>query len=173
MNRNEKQHVIESIKSDFEKNAASFLVGVQGLTVADVQKLRKNLFHKGGQLKVAKNTLLKRATHDMAGLSELAPYFKDQIAIVFAGDQTTDIAKLIAQTAKENERLKIIVGALNKKVISKAQVESLASLPSKEVLLSQLCGTLQAPIASLASVLNQFITRLVWVLKKVEEKKQA
>jgi large subunit ribosomal protein L10 len=171
MNRNEKQSVIEAMKQEFQESQASFLVAVKGLTVGEVQKFRKGLYEKGGSLKVAKNTLLKRATADLPGLDELSPYFKEQIAIVFAKNETPAVAKFIAESSKENERLKIIIGALNKKVITKAQIESLAALPPREVLLAQVCGTLNAPIVGFVSLLNQLVVRLLWVLKKIEEKK--
>ncbi len=70
------------------------------MTVAEVQKLRKNLLHKGGQLKVAKNTLLKRATHDMAGLSELAPYFKDNSNCFCGGPKQRILQSLLPKLQK-------------------------------------------------------------------------
>lgn len=172
MNRNEKQIIVDSLKESFKNSQASFIVGVKGLTVEAVQGLRKGLYTKGGTLKVAKNTLLKRATDDMQGLSDLAPYFKEQVAIVFANKETPDIAKLLFNIAKENERFTIVAGSLNYKMISKEQIERLALLPAREVLLAQVCGTLNAPIASYIRILNQLILRLLWVLKQAAEKQQ-
>jgi large subunit ribosomal protein L10 len=171
MNRSEKELIINGLKEDFQKSQASFLIGVQGLTVEALHGLRKNLIPQGGQLRVAKNTLLKRATQDVQGLTELDPYFKDQIAIVFASKEAPAVAKILADASKSNELVKLIAGTLDNRVISKDQVQYLAALPAREVLLAQVCGTLQAPIAGLASVLNQLILRLLWVLKKIEEQK--
>lgn len=172
MNRQEKQKVIELIKNEFEKSQASFVVDMQGMSVEEVQGLKKKLYDKGGKFKVAKNTLLKIATHDMAGLNELAPYFKDQIAIVFSEKETPAIAKILFSISKENEKLKIKAGTLDKKIIDKSQVEVLATLPSREVLLAHLLGTLNAPITGYVTVLNQLIVKLLWALKQVAEKKQ-
>jgi large subunit ribosomal protein L10 len=171
MNRKEKQLVIDEVRNDFEQSQASFLIGVEGMTVHDLQGLRKGLYEKGARLKVAKNTLLKIATQDLQGLNELAPHFKDQIAIVFAKEETPEVAKIIFNISKANERLKIVAGALDKKVINKSEIEFLAALPSREVLLAQVCGTLKAPISGLVSVLNQLILRPLWVLKQISEKK--
>ena len=71
MNRQEKQQVINNIKNDFKTSQASFIVYMQGMTVEDVQQLRRQLHAKHGTIKVAKNTLLKKATSDIAGLSDL------------------------------------------------------------------------------------------------------
>lgn len=171
MNRSEKELVVTGLKEDFKNSQASFLIGVQGLNVEVLHGLRKNLIKQGGELRVAKNTLLKLATHEVPGLTDLEPYLKDQIAVVFARQEAPGIAKILANASKENELVKLIAGTLDNRVISKAQVQFLAALPAKEVLLAQVCGTLQAPIAGLASVLNQLILRLLWVLKKIEEQK--
>ncbi len=172
MNRQEKQSVIDSVKKDFQQSKASFIVGVQGLTVEEVKKLRRELHAQKGFIKVAKNTLLIRATHDLQGLNELAPYFQDQIAVVFADADAPSIAKVLFNTAKEQDKLKIKAGALDARVISAEQIEFLATLPSREVMLARLCGTLQAPIANYVSILNQLIARFLVVLKEVEKKKQ-
>lgn len=172
MNRQEKEQVIREIRDTFQQSQAAFIIEMQGMTVESVQKLRKQLRLQRGTFRVAKNTLLKIATQDMPGLTELAPYFHDQIGLVFAQNEPVAVAKIIFEAAKENEKLKVLGGALNAKVIGKEQVEFLATLPSREVLLAQVCGTLKAPITGYVNVLNQLILRLVWVLKQVEAKKQ-
>jgi large subunit ribosomal protein L10 len=171
MNRQEKQKIIDAFKSDFQQSQASFVVSMQGMTVEAVQKLRRELFGQSGSIKVAKNTLLKRATSDLPGINDLAPYFKDQIAIVFAHKDAPAVAKVLYTVAKEQEKLKLQAGALDTRFIAAEQIEFLATLPSREVLLAKLCGTLQAPIAQYVSLLNQMIVRLLWVMKEIEKKK--
>lgn len=173
MNRQEKQLVIDTIKNDFKSSQASFIVNMQGMTVEAVQQLRRQLHAKHGSIKVAKNTLLKRATSDMEGLNELAPYFKEQIAVIFAKEEAPAVAKILSETAKKQAHLKLRAGALDARVISAEQIEFLAALPSREVLLAQLCGTLNAPAQQLASLLNQLVVRLLYVLQEIEKKKQA
>ena len=107
MNRQEKQHIIDAIKNDFKSSQASFVVYMQGMTVEAVQQLRRELHAKKGTIKVAKNTLLKKATSDIAGVSELAPYFKEQIAVVFAQNEAPAIAKILFETAKKQTHLKL------------------------------------------------------------------
>lgn len=172
MNRQEKQLVIESVKNDFAASQATFIIGVQGITVESMQGLKKNIRAKGGKVKVAKNTFLKIALNNLSGMSELQPYFKNQIAIVFAGSESPAVAKILTDSAKEIENLKIIAGSLTNRLIDKSQIEALASLPSREVLLAQVLGTLKAPVSGLANVLNQLTLRLLFALKEVANKKQ-
>jgi large subunit ribosomal protein L10 len=172
MNRQEKEQIIKVVRDSFQSSQAAFIVGMQGMTVESVQRLRKQLRGQQGSFKVAKNTLLKIATKDIPGLTDLAPYFQEQIAIVFAGNEPVAIAKVIFEAAKQDEKLKVMGGTLNAKVIDKAQIEFLATLPPREVLLAHLCGTLKAPITGYVSVLNQLVLKLLWALKQVSEKKQ-
>lgn len=173
MNRQEKQHIIDSLKHDFQNAQASFIVNIQGLTVSALQQLRRQVYAKEGHVIVAKNTLLIKATDGMEGYDGLQPYFKDQIAIVFTNNQAPAVAKILAQATKEHEKLKLKAGTLDARVISFEQIEFLASLPSREVLLGRLAGTLQAPIVNYVRILNQLIIRLLWVLNEIEKKKQA
>jgi len=172
MNRQEKHDLVESLRKNFESSQASFLINVKGLTVEEVRGLRKNLRQEKGILKVAKNTLFIKAAGDIEGLNVLTPYFKDQVAVVFASQDSPAIAKILSQTIKEVDRLSLIAGELNKKLISKEQIEFLASLPTREVLLAQVAGTLKAPITSFVALLNQLIGRLLLVLKQIEEQKK-
>lgn len=161
MNRQDKQLIIESLKSDFAQSKSSFLVGVHGMTVDQIQALRKTLRKEGGSMKVAKNTLVKIAADGMPGIQELEPYFKDQVALVFSFDKVTAIAKILSDFSKEHEKLQLVAGCLDEKLIDKNKITYLASLPSKEVLMAQLCGLLQSPVV-----------RLAWIMKQVAEKPQ-
>ncbi len=172
MNRKEKAQIIDAIKHDFQSSQASFVITVKGMTVGAVQKLRSELYAKKGKIKVTKNTLLKRATSDLSGINDLAPYFKDQIAVVFAGQEGPAIAKILYAISKEHEALKFKAGSLDARLITAEQIVYLATLPPKEQLLAQLLGTLQAPMSNFVSILYQLLARLVWVLKEIEKKKQ-
>lgn len=171
MNRQEKQLMVKSVKEALQQSSASFLVGVKGLTVEQVQDLRKGLRGQGGKLKVVKNTLLRLAASELSGLSDLTPYFKEQIAIVFAQEEAPAVAKVLYNISKDNKNLELIAGTLDSKIISKSQVEYLATLPSKDIMLAKVAGALQSPISAYVNILNQLILRFLWTLKKIEEKK--
>jgi large subunit ribosomal protein L10 len=158
MNRSEKVSVIESLTQDFLQSQASFLIEIKGLSVNKIQKLRKALY-KNGVMRLAKNTLIRKATENVTGMQDLKPYLKEQIALVFAPQEASVVAKILCNFAKEEEKLKIIAGSLNAAVIDKSKVLYLGSLPSKEILMARICGALKAPA-----------TRIAWVLKQRSEK---
>jgi large subunit ribosomal protein L10 len=172
MNRQEKQLMVESLKNDFAASQCSFLINFQGMTVEQLQELRKALRQKGGKVQVAKARLMKLAVDDIAGIKEMSPYFKHQVALIFAKQEPSVIAKIILDVSKQNDKLAIVAGIVEKKLLDKQGVEFVALLPSREVLLSQLAGVLKSPTTQLASVLNQLIIRLLLVLKAVGQKKQ-
>ena len=107
MNRQEKQHVIDAIKNDFKSVKQSFVVYMQGMTVeADAAIASRTVMLKKEALRLLKILCLKRATNDMPGLNELAPYFKDQIAVVFAENEAPAIAKILFNTSKNASSFK-------------------------------------------------------------------
>lgn len=173
MNREEKNQVIQDIKAHLQSSNAAFLVGYKGLDVAQVTQLRRALHAKGGSLQVAKVSLIKRVIDEMPAIEELKPYLKEQIALVFAQQESPQIAKILRQFAKEHEKLQLLGGCVDNKVVGKDAVIVLASLPPKEVLLAQLCGLLQSPITRFAGVLSMLTVRLLVVLKEIEQKKAA
>jgi len=166
MNQQKKQEVIESLKHDFSRSKAAFLVGIQGLTVSQLQALRGAIRKESGKMHVAKNTLAHISVKDMSGLSDLQPYFKKQIAVVFAMQDSSAVAKALCDYSKTNEKFSIVAGSFESRIINQEMIKFLGSLPPREVLAAQLCGTLKAPIAKNVFVMNQLIVRLLWVLKQ-------
>ena len=168
MNRQKKQSVIEAMRADFSNSPAAFLVGVQGLTVGQMQKLRQGLRQKGGSLRVAKNTLASIAIGSLA--NDLRPYLKRQIAVAFASQDASTVAKVLCDYASENAKFTIVAGCLESRVINQDMVKFLGSLPPREVVIAQTCGMLKAPLVGHVSVLNQLVLRLLWVIKQASEK---
>lgn len=175
MNRQQKESVIGALHSLFSTTKGSFFVDYQGLTVSEMRRLRKQLRETGGTLKVAKMRLIKRALTDTQDSQVLLPYCEDQRGVVFAQDagDVSPVAKVLRDFSKENESLQLVVGCLDAQLLDKQAIVRIASLPSKEVLLAQVCGTLNAPVTSFVSVLNQLIVRLLLVLKEIEKKQQS
>lgn len=172
MNRQEKASLIGLLQDDFSSSQAAFLVGYQGLTVAQLEKLRKEVRAKGGKLKVAKNRLVRRAITDIDGVCDLGGQLKNQLGVVFAGSGFTDIAKVLVTFSKEHAALNIVAGCLESELINKEKIARLATLPSREILLSQLCGTIKAPISNLVCALNMIVLKPLWALKQIEAQKQ-
>ncbi len=154
MNRQQKESVIKNINDQLKTANASFLVGYKGLSVAQIQSLKAQLRNVDGVFKVTKARLMKLAAHDLSGIDGFKDEFKNQVGLVFVKKDVPSVAKVLVDFSTSNEQLDIVSGFFESKSMSKEQIKYLASLPSREVLLAILAGTLQAPIASLARLLN-------------------
>ncbi|MBT4855707.1 50S ribosomal protein L10 [bacterium] len=150
MNRQQKEQVIESLKGDFQDNSASFVVGVEGLTVHQLESLRGGLREKGGKLKIAKVRLAKQAISGLDNLKEFEPLFKQQLGFVFTGEQAPAIAKVLYKFSKENEALELVAGYFENSVLDKDSVIEIASLPSREELITMIARLLNEPVAKFA-----------------------
>ncbi|MFC1998654.1 50S ribosomal protein L10 [Chloroflexota bacterium] len=127
----------------------------RGLSVDQMNALRRQLLSKGIKLQVVKNTLARFAAKK-AGMEELVPLLIGPTALAFGfGDNIADPAKVLIEYQKATKLdLGIRGGFLDNKMLTKEEVTALSRLPSKEVLIATLLGTLQRPIASLLSVMN-------------------
>jgi len=146
MKKHQKQAAIENLETRFASSQAAFLVNFQGMSVANMKALRFALDDKGGSLKVAKNRLARLALKDMSKCHGLDSLLKGQLAYVFAQNEITSVAKVLTDFAKKNDHLKIVAACSDSKIYDAKSVAVLGSLPSREVLLSQLCGVLNAPV---------------------------
>lgn len=164
MNRQEKEVVIQSLMNDFAQSNATFLVGFKGITVRDLQDLRKTLRPQGGKLKVTKARLMRKAAESVEGSANaLNPFFKNQIGVVFAKSEPSNIAKVLHTFAKKNQSLQLVAGIVDNQLYDAQLITRIAQLPSREMLLALLCGTLKAPISKLVMVLDA-------IAKKNEQK---
>ncbi len=173
MNHQQKQQFVETLKTDFSDAQAAVFVGVKGLNVSQIQVLRRQVRANGGTLKVAKITLMRRAIDSLDFAADLSPLLKHQLAVIFAQNESPAIAKALYEYSKENKKLEVVGGFLDTKILDKQAVIKLASLPSKEILLAQTCGTLKAPLSGLSCVLSMLILRLLFVLHQIEKKKSS
>lgn len=167
-----KAQKIDSIKSLFSDHEHVILTEYRGLTVADISNLRRDLATQSTQYKVLKNTLVKRAVDEL-GIEGLDQYLEGPTAIAFVGGDISAAAKAISGFAKGRDSLVIKGGVLAGKIIDGAQVGALASLPSREVLIGQFLGVLNAPIGSLARVIAAPTQNLVNVLDQIAKQKES
>lgn len=173
MNRQQKERVIGQLKESFQQSAGAFAAVYQGLGVMKMQALRTQLREKGGALHVAKARLMRIALSEGVAQDAFVDTLRGQICLVFAQKELPEVAKVLCNFAKENDALKVLSGSYDKVVFDSTEVSRLAKLPSREVLLAQVAGTLNAPVASLVRLLHTLIARLVWLLKAIEDQKRA
>ena len=149
-----KQSEVEVYKEKFEKSKLIILTDYRGINVDDVTKIRAELRKTDCEYKVAKNSILQFAAKE-AKLDDLAELLQGPTAVTFSYDDYVQPAKVIYDYAKTSEFYKIKGGVMDGKVVSVEEIEKLAKLPSREMLLTQLATVLLANIRNLAVVLDQ------------------
>ncbi|MCJ0766103.1 50S ribosomal protein L10 [Variovorax terrae] len=152
LNRSEKQAVIEEVTGLAAQAQTLVMAEYRGITVADMTKLRSEARSKGVNLSVLKNSLARRAVAGSA-FDIVADQMTGPLIYGFSVDAVA-AAKVVADFAKTNDKLVIRGGAFGGKALDVNGVKQLANIPSKEVLLAQLCGLLMSPISRTAVVLG-------------------
>jgi large subunit ribosomal protein L10 len=149
----QKAAAIDELAESLEKAQLAVLTDYRGLRVGDLQALRASLRPLGAEIHIAKNTLTRIAA-ERVGIDGLAPMLEGPLALVFAYNDPVGTSKAITDFARTSRILTVKAGVLSNKVIQAGDVESLASMPSREVLLARLLGLLLSPMARAAGVLS-------------------
>ncbi len=168
----EKQKVIEEIKGKVEEAQSVVLVDYRGLNVEELTELRSKYREVGVEYKVYKNTMMRFAFKD-AGYEDFNEYLTGPNAVAFGFEDPVQAAKITHEFSKDHEKLEIKAGIVDGKIIGIEEVKSLASLPSKEVLIAQALGGLNAPITGFANVLQGNIRNLVYALDAIRQQQEA
>ncbi len=145
----QKKQIVTEIAEKLRESQTTVLVDYRGLTVAQITELRKQLREAGVEFKVYKNKLVKRATAE-TDLTALDEQLVGPTAIAFSNEDAIAPAKIIHNFAKQHEALEIKAGILEGEVVGVDEVKALATLPSREGLLSMLLSVLQAPMRNFA-----------------------
>ncbi len=169
--RAQKADIVAKIADRFRTMKAAAFSETSGFTMEDADKLRVKAKERNVEVFIAKKTLLAKAALD-AGIEGLT---EDKLegsilTAVGYGDEVS-AAKLLKELSKEKDTIKLILGVLEGKVMTEAEVVQLASLPSKQELLQKLVGSLNAPVSGFVNVLAGNLRGLVTVLGAIQEKK--
>jgi large subunit ribosomal protein L10 len=148
LNRTDKAAVVEDIAAQVAKSQTLVMAEYRGTTVAEMTKLRSTARAQGVYLRVLKNTLARRAVQGTP-FEVAAEQMSGPLIYSFSQDAVA-AAKVVSDFAKGNDKLVVKAGAYSGKILDKAGVAALASIPSREVLLAQICGLLQSPMSGLA-----------------------
>jgi large subunit ribosomal protein L10 len=170
--RQEKVAVVTEIREKLESADAAFLTEYRGLSVGALAGLRVTLRQTGAEYKVYKNTLARFAARD-AGVDGLDSMLVGPTGITFVNGDVAAAAKALRDVSRVNPMLVIKGGSLGKVVLSAKDVEALAELPSREVLLAQFAGALQAPLVKTAGLLQALPRNFAYGLKALIEQKEA
>lgn len=167
-----KSQNVEEIKEKISKAQTVVLVDYRGLNVEQLTELRSEYRKAGVEYKVYKNTMMRFAFKD-TGFEDFNEYLTGPNAIAFGYEDPVQVAKITAEFAKKNDKIEIKAGIVDGKIINVDGVKHLASLPSREVLIAQTLGGLNAPIQGFANVLQGTIRGLATVLNAIAEKQEA
>jgi len=168
MNRTEKHQTVESLGEQFRSISSAFLLDYKGLKVVDATDLRRKIREIQGRYVVVKNTLAIRAAKDTR-MEPLGPHFQGPTAIAYHPRDVVALAKLLHEVTKANPNLSCKAAIVEGKVVPPSEIQTLASLPPREVMLSRLAFLLRAPLQRLATVLKAPVRNLALVLKQVKK----
>lgn len=168
--RQEKLSLVAEIGERIKDAEFAVLVDYRGLSVGKLSELRQQLRQRQSRMMVVPNRFLGIAAGSN-GIEGLAPCLEGPTALVTGRGDVTEVAKILAAFAKVDPLLKLKGGIVGRAVIPAGDVESLAKLPARPVMLGMAVGTIAAPMMGLVGVLNQKVCSLLYVLQAIEKKK--
>jgi large subunit ribosomal protein L10 len=166
------ESMMAAIKADLAEASAIWVVDYRGLTVKEVEVLRRNIREADAVMKVYKNTLMRIALKETE-MGEMDEALAGPSAFVFCKSDLAAAAKAISEFAKENEKLEIKGGLMDGKFVTPAEVSKIASLPSRDELYAQIASSIAAVARGLAVTINAIPSGLAQSIKQVAEQKPA
>lgn len=172
MDRNKKEQVVADLSKHLKDAQAVFVTDFKGIPMETMSGLRVKLREAGAEYQVAKNTLVKLAAKGtpVEGLSDM---MIGNNALGYTYGDPAAMAKALQDFAKTNDKFVIKGGTLGEKMVNPAQIKALASLPSREVMLSTLLGTMNAVPTNMVRVLAAVPQKLVYALSAIRDQKEA
>ena len=170
--KQQKKEKVEKLKGILTKSKMIVFSDYRGLTVSEITRLRRRLQSANGDYVVAKNTLAQKACEQIEGIVDMEPYLKGPTALTIAYGDPAVIAKGLLDFMKESKKTSIKGVILENKDINIETLKDIANLPSREVMISRLLGTLNAPATNLAYALKGVATKLVGTLEAVKKQKE-
>ena len=167
----DKATAVADIAEQFKASTATVITEYRGLTVANLAELRRSL-SGSATYSVAKNTLIKRAASE-AGVEGLDELFVGPTAIAFVSGEAVDAAKAIKKFAKDHKALVIKGGYMDGRALTVSEVERIADLESREVLLAKLAGAMKANLSKAAGLFNAPASQVARLVAALQEKKAA
>ncbi|MDE6076038.1 MAG: 50S ribosomal protein L10 [Clostridia bacterium] len=169
-NQEAKKVVVEEIVEKIKASKSIVLVDYNKLTVAEVSELRKKCKQAGCEYKVYKNTLMRKALNQL-GFNQFDNDLNGPTAIAFAGDETSAAKVMVAAAKDYTDKIVLKSAFVDNAYVDKNGIKALASMPSKEELVAKMLGSMQAPLANFAGVLNNLLSGIVRVLDGVAKSK--
>jgi len=164
-----RQRMANSVKDGVSKKSSTFVVSYRGISSAQMNTLRKNLKRKKADVLVSKSSVAKIALKE-AKCEDLAGRIEGQLALILSNADASEVSKVLVNFAKSYEGFVVKGGVLDGAFLSEDEVKTLSDLPSREVLLAKLMGTMSAPLTRFAGALNGKTRDMISILKQKSEK---
>ena len=172
MNKIGKAGTVEALKAAIAAQRGAVVAEYRGLKVSEITALRKKLRAIDAEVRVVKNTLIRRAAEGTP-FGDLSVHFTGPTAVAFSHGDPVAMAKVMKEFAAASPKVTLRAGFVEGRVLSSKDVETLASVPSREILLSRLVGGLASPITRLAQAFSGPPRKLVYVLEAIRKQKPA
>ena len=160
---------VAELKERIDRSDALLLTEYRGLTVSEITELRRSLAEGGTKFAVVKNTLMRRAVND-AGVAELEPMLEGPSAVAFVEGDPVAAAKSVVDAAKKFPTLVLKGGFMDGKLLSAADAKALASLESREVMLSKIAGLIKSEMSKAAAMFVGAQSKFLGVLEAYKDK---
>jgi len=169
LTKKQKEQVIEDLTDRIKRQKVLVFTDFSGLKVSETRDLRKKLREAGMEYKVAKKTLIKLALEKAKKVADIMQ-FKSSVALVFGYNDPIMPAKIISGFSKEHNKLKVLGGLMEDKVLTVEEIKELAKIPSREELLAKLVWSIKSPVSGFVNVLSGNIRNLIGILTALQNK---
>ncbi len=173
MKRSEKDQIIAEVAGKVQRAKGMYLADFTGITVEQVNELRREFRKANIDYRVVKNTLARKAMEQATGYEKVLDKLAGHTAIAFGYDDPVAPAKIMKKFRDKHEKLKVKVCVVERQVFDGSQIDALAKLPSRTDLIAGILGSLQSPIAGMVGALGAVMRDLVSVIDAIEKKKAA
>lgn len=171
MNREEKENIVEELSGKFAKAKIAIVTDYRGLTVAAFQEVRRELKKSNSEIRVAKNTLIRKAVKGTQ-FESMESYLTGTTAVAVSYADPIAPAKILVEFVKNNQKMEIKGAVLDGKMLTQEEIVSLSKLPSKEVLLSKLLSVMLAVPTNFVQVLSGVPRKMLYMLQAIKDQKE-
>jgi len=169
----EKEQKVADLRVVIQESKAAILTDYRGLSVADLTVLRRKLREVDAEFHIVKNTLFKRASDGLITQEGFAQYLEGPTAIEFAKGDPVAASKALLAYMKDHKGMSVKAGVVEGKILNADQITALSKLPSKEILIAMILGSMNAPASNLVGTLQGIISNFVFTIQAVADKKAA
>lgn len=169
----QKTQTVDDLKASLLSAKLTVVSDYQGTTVSELTNLRREIQKAGGQFTVAKNTLVKLAVQGQSFAPSLEEFLKGPTAVIYTDGDPVPVAKALTDYVKKAKKTSIKGGVLEGKKINEKDLKAISDLPSKEVLIAKMLGSMNAPAQNVVYALSGVSRNLVYALEAIRKQKEA